>query len=118
MLSFETCKYCIATHFCSRACQVKHWPLHKLPCKESPIYKASQELAATKKKLAEQEQALGMDHEETLRTEATIGIHLRRQGRLKDAEVLYRRALEGRERNLGRDHPDTFVVVNDLGVLL
>ena len=31
------------------------------------MHKASQELAELKKKLAEREQALGVDHEETLR---------------------------------------------------
>ena len=31
--SFETCKNCMATHYCGKACQVKHWPVHKVPCK-------------------------------------------------------------------------------------
>ena len=66
--SFETCTNCMATHYCSKACQVKHWPVHKLPCKSSPIYTKSQEVVAPKKNLAEQEQTLGVDHEETLRT--------------------------------------------------
>ena len=47
MASFETFT---ATHYCSKACQVKHWPVHKIPCKESPTYKTKQELAALKKK--------------------------------------------------------------------
>ena len=47
-VSFETCKNCMATHYCNRACQVKHWSVHKIPCKESPIYKANQEVAALK----------------------------------------------------------------------
>ena len=32
----------------------------------------------------------------------------------KDAEPLYRRALECRERTLGAEHPDTLVSVNNL----
>ena len=103
--SFETCTNCMATHYCSRACQLKHWPVHKIPCKESPIYKANQELAALKKMLAEQEQALGVDHERTLCTVNEIGLHLRRQGKLKEAEEYCRRTVEGYERTLGRDHP-------------
>ena len=110
-VSFETCTNCMATHYCSKACQVKHWPVHKIPCKESPIYKANQELAALKKKLGEQEQALGVDHGETLRTANAIGIHLHNQGHLKDAEVFWRRAVEGFERTLGPDHPDTLMSV-------
>ena len=74
--SFETCTNCMATHYCSKACQVKHWPVHKIPCKESPIYKKNQELAALKKVLAEQEETLGMDHEETLSTVSAIGMDL------------------------------------------
>jgi hypothetical protein len=33
MESFETCANCMATHYCDRACQVKHWPEHKKQCK-------------------------------------------------------------------------------------
>ena len=54
-----TCTTCVATHYCSRACQVEH---------ESPIFKANQELAALKKELAEQEETLGVDHHGTLST--------------------------------------------------
>ena len=118
MSSFETCTNCMATHYCNRACQVKHWPVHKIPCKESPIYKANQELAALKKELAEQEQELGVDHEETLDTVHEIGFLLKEQGKLKEAEVFWRRALEGYERTLGRDHPHTLISVGNLGSLL
>ena len=47
-----------------------------------------------------------------------VGFLLRKQGKLKDAEAYYRRSLEGRERTLGRDRPDTLVSVNNLGTLL
>ena len=40
------------------------------------------------------------------------------QGKLEEAEVLFRRALEGYERVLGVDHPDTLNSVNNLGGLL
>ena len=116
--SFETCTNCMATHYCSKACQVKHWPQHKAPCKESPIYKANQKLAVMKKKLAEQEVTLGVDHEETLGRVHEIGFVLREQGKLKEAEVFFWRALEGFERTLGRDHPDTLTSVNNLDMLL
>ena len=116
--SFETCTNCMATHYCNRACQVKHWPVHRIRCKSSPIYLKNQQLVARKKKLAEQEQELGVDHEETLITVARIGNLLHVQGKLKEAEPFYRRALEGRERILGRDHPGTLASVNNLGQLL
>ena len=37
-------------------------------------------------------------------------------GRLKDAEVLYRRALEACERTLGAEHPSTLRSVNNLAI--
>ena len=39
-------------------------------------------------------------------------------GLLKDAEPLYRRALEARERTLGAEHPDTLHSINELAVCL
>ena len=39
-------------------------------------------------------------------------------GQLKDAEALYRRALEAHERTLGADHPDTLRSVNNLAICL
>ena len=35
-------------------------------------------------------------------------------GQLKDAEALFRRALEARERTLGAEHPSTLASVNNL----
>eukprot|EP00808_Paulinella_micropora_P025534 g7102.t1 len=40
------------------------------------------------------------------------------QGKLAEAEPLYRRALAGYEEELGATHPDTLVMVNNLAVLL
>ncbi|TFH54313.1 MAG: tetratricopeptide repeat protein, partial [Methanothrix sp.] len=39
-------------------------------------------------------------------------------GRYEGAEPLFRRALEGRERVLGKEHPDTLTSVNNLAALL
>ena len=43
---------------------------------------------------------------------------LQAQGKLEEAETLSRRALEGRERVLGVNHPDTLILVGNLGSLL
>ena len=43
---------------------------------------------------------------------------LQAQGKLNEAEPLYRRALEGREKTLGPDHLHTLISVNNLGLLL
>ena len=40
------------------------------------------------------------------------------QGKLQEAEPLYRRALEGYERTLGPDHPDTLASINNLAILI
>jgi tetratricopeptide (TPR) repeat protein len=39
------------------------------------------------------------------------------EGRLAEAEPLYKRALEGLERVLGKEHPDTLTSVNNLALL-
>lgn len=39
------------------------------------------------------------------------------QGRYAEAEQLFRRALEGQEKALGKDHPDTLGTVNNIAVL-
>ncbi|KAK3946632.1 Tetratricopeptide repeat-domain-containing protein, partial [Pseudoneurospora amorphoporcata] len=39
------------------------------------------------------------------------------QGRLKEAETMYQRALEGKEKVLGPDHTSTLETVNNLGLL-
>ncbi|CAK0907094.1 unnamed protein product [Prorocentrum cordatum] len=43
---------------------------------------------------------------------------LRVSGKHREAEALHRRALEGKERELGRDHPSTLASVNNLAILL
>jgi tetratricopeptide (TPR) repeat protein len=40
------------------------------------------------------------------------------QGRLKEAQALFERALAGREKELGPDHPSTLISVNNVAVLL
>ncbi|KAF7910010.1 uncharacterized protein EAF01_003728 [Botrytis porri] len=46
-----------------------------------------------------------------------LGILYSDQGKLVEAEVMYRRALEGKEKALGPDHTSTLDTVNNLGVL-
>ena len=48
-----------------------------------------------------------MDHEETLTSVHNLGSLLLKQGKLKEAEPLLRRALEVSERVLGVEHEDT-----------
>ena len=43
---------------------------------------------------------------------------LQAQGKLGEAEPLFRRTLEGRERQLGADHPSTLTSANNLALLL
>ena len=59
-----------------------------------------------------------VESEGLLRLMNQVGVMLQDQGRLEEAEVMYRRALEGRERLLGSDHPDTLSSVDNLGSLL
>jgi hypothetical protein len=40
------------------------------------------------------------------------------QGKYEEAEAMHRRPLEGSEKLLGREHPDTFTSVNKFGSVL
>ncbi|KAJ6003887.1 hypothetical protein N7540_013169 [Penicillium herquei] len=59
------------------------------------------------------------DHKEDRLHVATIsfncGWYLQRRGAYEEAEVMYRRALEAREKVHGREHPNTLSCVNNLG---
>ncbi|KAK3947253.1 hypothetical protein QBC32DRAFT_224584 [Pseudoneurospora amorphoporcata] len=46
-----------------------------------------------------------------------LGLLYADQGRLKEAEAMYQRALEGYEKALGPDHTSTLNTVNNLGIL-
>jgi Tfp pilus assembly protein PilF len=43
---------------------------------------------------------------------------LESQGKYEEAEAMHRRALEGREKVLGPEHPETITSVNNLGSML
>ena len=47
-----------------------------------------------------------------------MAVLLKAQGKLAEAEPLYRRALEGREQQLGAHHLSTLISVNNLAQLL
>jgi len=49
---------------------------------------------------------------------SNLGSWFKEKIQWNSAEQLYRRALLGREKALGPDHPDTLYIVNNLGVLL
>ncbi|KAF5669913.1 ankyrin 3 [Fusarium denticulatum] len=46
-----------------------------------------------------------------------LGLLYRDQGKLVEAEAMYKRALEGYEKALGRDHTSTLNIVHNLGLL-
>ncbi|KAJ6014714.1 TPR-like protein [Penicillium herquei] len=47
-----------------------------------------------------------------------VGWAYRQLGKYDDAEVMCRRALQAREKILGKEHPDTLISINDLGLVL
>ena len=60
---------------------------------------------------------LGPDHPDTALSLNNLAALYRAQGKLTEAEPLYRRALEICERVLGPDHPDTALSLNNLAAL-
>ena len=65
-----------------------------------------------------EEKTSGKDHEKVWDLINALGWKLTEQGKLDEAEQMYRRALEGRERTLGAGHPSTLESCNHLGFLL
>jgi tetratricopeptide (TPR) repeat protein len=55
--------------------------------------------------------------EEVLERLHTYGLFLERNNRYDDAEEMYRRTLQGKEKVLGLEHTSTFDTANNLGVL-
>jgi Tfp pilus assembly protein PilF len=47
-----------------------------------------------------------------------VGVALSNQKKYAEAEVMYRRAMEGREKTLGPEHADTLTSTKDLEVIL
>ena len=66
--------------------------------------------------LADQEQALGPDHPDTLRSRNNLANTYRAAGRTEEAITLDEQVLAARERVLGPDHPDTLRSRNNLAI--
>jgi tetratricopeptide (TPR) repeat protein len=64
------------------------------------------------------ENALGVEHPDTLTSVSHLGSVLSMQGKYDEAEAMHRRALEGREKVLRQEHPDTLTSVSNLGIVL
>jgi tetratricopeptide (TPR) repeat protein len=60
---------------------------------------------------------LGRDHVDVARSLNNLADLYQRQARYADAEPIYKRALDIRERTVGPDHPDTAASVNNLASL-
>jgi serine/threonine protein kinase/Tfp pilus assembly protein PilF len=80
------------------------------------LYDAAYPLQASA--LAIRRRVLGEEHPETLTSVGNMGVLLRDQGRLAEAEPYHREALEKSRRTLGEEHPDTLVFINNMGGLL
>ena len=61
---------------------------------------------------------LGAEHPNTLDSASDLGRLYASQNRYDEAEPLFRRSLEARERVLGDDHPETLGSITNLAVLL
>jgi tetratricopeptide (TPR) repeat protein len=60
---------------------------------------------------------LGKEHPHTLTVINNLGFLYESQGRYREAEEYYKRALTLRKKILGEDHPDTLTSINNLAFL-
>ena len=104
-----------ATRFTPSSDPAILWKLFAAYCRRSD-YRAA--IPPCRECLSIEEQVLGAEHPDTLRSLNNLAGLLRSQGRYDAAEPLYRRALEARERALGAEHPDALKSVNNLAGLL
>jgi tetratricopeptide (TPR) repeat protein/tRNA A-37 threonylcarbamoyl transferase component Bud32 len=68
--------------------------------------------------LATRRSVLGDEHSDTLKSLYALADLLSAQGKLADAEVVFREAVEKRRRILGEEHPDTLTSIDALGMVL
>merc|ERR1711865_380405 len=64
------------------------------------------------------ERTLGLDHSATLISVNNLAGLFYEQGKLNEAEPLYRRAFEGFKKSLGPDHHNTWNSRGNLGIVL
>lgn len=73
---------------------------------------------ATRDLLAAYERTLGATHRATAAARSNLGLLLKEKGNYKEAEPLYRHAIESLTRSCGEDHPDTATAMFNLAFLL
>jgi hypothetical protein len=81
----DTCAGCLATHYCGRACQRKHWREHKAPCKALPVFLKGQAVSKLQDELAQQDTNSGVD-QDTLVLPNDQAQLLMKQGKMTEAE--------------------------------
>lgn len=79
--------------------------------------KSAEEIENARQSLAFVDQSLGKDDPATLKAVSDLASRYRSLGCYYEAEPLYKRILETRERLLGKEHPDTLTSINNLGLL-
>ena len=75
-------------------------------------------LARMREWLAESARAVGGGEDADMDDMMRLALLLSDQGKLAEAEPLYRRALAGKEAQLGEAHPSTLNTINNLAILL
>ena len=137
----KRCSNCKSVKYCTRDCQKKDWSHHKPSCNRLKNLGGKQRIILMNRISAKLFAKGKFQQAETLSRRCLAGIEklseidplfinlqmsvlhnlgtlLTKQGKLEEAEKLYRRALKVRERVLVVFHPDTVTMVNNLGSLL
>ena len=131
------CSKCRTALYCSRACQEKHWPVHKNICVDSNSDDSNEKLEKKaennfeqgrygkseqlyrkllknlNKTTGEENHAIGI-----IRTMARLADAIYKQGRLHESENLLREALERSSRLLGHTHAWTLIITKNLAQTL